>query len=182
MLDHKDKVTNSELAEDTTIVLGIFELASVCQHNLFKDWKCIDECRQGIELSFLPFYAASRRFINNNTKRNKSPCSYPTVEERSEIERMMRTYPKPEIISRTKPIEAPPPEAETTQEEDAQMEEEEQPPPAAPNPTAQPVPPEVDPMDYKEGEGRSISPTVSWTNPPHLGPYSAKENELSSSS
>ena len=47
---------------------------------------------------------------------------------------------------------------------------------------AQPVPPEVDPMNHKEGEGRSVSPTVSWTNPPHSGPFSTKENKPSSSS
>ena len=80
MRDHKDKLTNSELAGDIVeFWLGTFELASVCQRDLFKEWKHIDDCRRGIELSFLSFYAASRRNMNDNTKRNKSPCSYPTV-------------------------------------------------------------------------------------------------------
>ena len=51
-------------------------------------------------------------------QRQHSPGSYPSVDERDEIERMMKRYPKPEIISRMKPIGAPPPEGETTQEED----------------------------------------------------------------
>ena len=118
-------------------------------------------------------------------QRQHSPGSYPSVDERDEIERMMKRYPKPEIISRMKPIGAPPPEGETTQEEDVQMGEEEQPSAATskePESEAQPVSPEVDPMDYKEGEGRSTSPTATWTNPPYSGPFSAKENEPSSSS
>lgn len=83
MLENKNRVTNSELAGDTVeFWLGVFELASIFQHDPFKEWKCIDECRRGIELSFLSFYAASRRNINDNTKRNKSPCSNPPVEER----------------------------------------------------------------------------------------------------
>lgn len=59
MPDNKDKVTNSELAGDIVECwLGTFELASVFQHDLFKEWKYIDEWRQGIELSVLSFYAA----------------------------------------------------------------------------------------------------------------------------
>ena len=92
MLDHKDKVTKvtySELAGDIVeFWLGIFELASIFQHDLFKEWKCIDECRRGIELSFLSFYAASRINTNDITKRNKPPCSNPTVEERDEMNAM----------------------------------------------------------------------------------------------
>ena len=53
------------------------------------------------------FYAASPRNINDNTKRNESPCSYPPIDERSEmIKKMMRKFPKPEFISRMKSIEA----------------------------------------------------------------------------
>ena len=85
-LEHKDRVTNSELAGDIVeFWLGVFELASIFQHNLFKGWKCVDERRRGFELSSLTFYAASRRNINDNTKRNKSPCSFPSADERAEM-------------------------------------------------------------------------------------------------
>ena len=180
MLENKDRVTNSEFAGDIVeFWLGIFELASIFQSTLFKDWKYIDECRHGIELSFLTFYAASRRNINDNTKRNKSPRSYPSVDERSEMVKMRVKYSKPEFITRMKPIEAPPPKGEKTQEEDERMNEGGQPSASTPGEQeTQPASSEVDPMAYKEGEGRSVSPTATWTNP---GLFSTKEIEPSSS-
>lgn len=57
MLDHKDKVPNSEFAGDLVeFWLGVLELAGIFRDSLFSDWNCIDECRRGIELSFLTFY------------------------------------------------------------------------------------------------------------------------------
>ena len=42
MLNNKDVVTNSEPAGDIVdFWLGVFELASIFQRNLFKDWKGI---------------------------------------------------------------------------------------------------------------------------------------------
>ena len=46
--------------------------------------------------------------MNDNTKRNKSPCSYPTTEEQNEMIEMMKRYQKPTIFSRMKPLEALP--------------------------------------------------------------------------
>lgn len=46
--------------------------------------------------------------MNGNTKRNKSPRSYPTTEEKNEMAEMMKRYQKPMIFSRMKPLEAPP--------------------------------------------------------------------------
>ena len=77
-------MTNSELAGDIIVEfwLGIFELAGIFRTTLLSDWKYIDECRRGIELSFLTFDASSRRSTTDNTKRNNSPCSYASVDER----------------------------------------------------------------------------------------------------
>lgn len=51
-----------------------------------------------------------------------------------------------------KPIEAPPPDGETEHGDDVRMKEEEQPTSAEPGHLpAQPMSPEVDPMDYKAG-------------------------------
>ena len=80
----------------------------------------------------------------------------------------MTNYPRPEYITRTKPIEAPPTMGEKTQKEDEQMNGDGK--PSASTPKEQetnPVSPETDAMAYKEGEGRSVSPTATWTNPPH---------------
>ena len=149
---------------------------------LFKDWKNIDERRRGIELSFLTFYASSRRNINDNTKRNKSPCSVPSVDERLEMFQMALKYPRPEHFTRMKSIEAPPTVGKT-QEEDEQANQEEKPSASTPKEQeTEPVSPEIDPMNYKEDEGRPVSPTATWTNPPHSGPFSTRENEPSSSS
>ena len=111
--------TNSEFAGDIVeFWLGIFELAGIFRNTLFSDWGYIDECRRGIELSFLTFYASSRRNTTDNTKRNNTPCCYPSVDERQEISKMEAKYPRPEFITRMKPLEASPSKAEEDQKED----------------------------------------------------------------
>ena len=144
-------------------------MASIFQNTLLSDWKHIDECRRGIELSFLTFYASSRRNIKDNTKRNKSPCSSPSVDE--EMAKITINYPRPEHVTRMKPIEAKP-----TMGERHRMDGDEQ--PSASTPKEQetnPASPETDPMAFKEGEGRSVSPTATWTSPPHSGPFLTRE-------
>ena len=59
------------------------------------------------------------------------------------------------------PIEAPPSKGEENQEEDEKMNEEEQPPSTTPKKQeTDPASPEIDPMNYIEDEGRSVSPTL----------------------
>ena len=103
-------VTNSELAGDIMeFWTGVLELAGIFKDTLFEDWAQINECRRGIEMSFLHFYAASRKSINDNTKRNKPSGLHVTAQEQACI-------------------------------------------------------------DYKDGEGRSVSPTKTWSHYPTSNP------------
>ena len=99
-------------------------------------------------MSAFTFYASSRRSVTDDSKRNNTPCCYPSVDERQEISKMEARYPKPEFITRMMPLEAAPPKREEgDKKEDEPMEEEEQPHSTTPKePETDPVSPEVDPI------------------------------------
>ena len=106
-------VTNSELAGDIMeFWAGVIELAGIFKDTLFEDWAQINECRRGIEMSFLHFYAASRKSINDNTKRNRPSGLHVTAEERACIDAVMSRYAaRPEFRRMVRLAIAPEPKA-----------------------------------------------------------------------
>ena len=167
-------VTNSELAGDIMeFWTGVLELAGIFKDTLFGDWAQINECRRGIEMSFLHFYAASRKSINDNTKRNKPSGLHVTAEERACIDAVMSRYAtRPEFRRMVRPAIAPEPKRASTEEPDVEMKDGEADPASTTPGVEEPEPPtpELDPQDYKDGEGRSISPTKTWSHYPTSNP------------
>ena len=167
-------VTNSELAGDIMeFWTGVLELAGIFKDTLFEDWAQINECRRGIEMSFLHFYAASRKSINDNTKRNKPSGLHVTADERACIDAVMSRYAtRPEFRRMVRLAIAPEPKRTSTEEPDVEMKDGEADPASTTPGVEEPEPPtpELDPQDYKEGEGRSVSPTKTWSNYPTSNP------------
>ena len=110
---------------------------------------------------FSPSMRQAGGTTTDNTKRNNTPCCYPSVDERQEISKMEAKYPRPEFITRMKPLEASPSKARRRSEGRYLLLQ---------------LPKSQKPILYHR---RSILWTTRKTNPPQSGSFSTKENEPS---